>query len=166
LSVAHVGRHVDATARPLKSRDEVTPGRENDRVMRGRDSALGHELRPPPVALGAIDPNLRRGRGVRRGRNALPEAAIRPNRRRSGYAGAALTVALCVPVAGWGMSQPRYAPQEYALGAVINFNSGDYTLTHSAGLLTASGALTVGGALTASGIIELGDAADTSLSPP
>ena len=76
LSVAHVGRHVDATARPLKSRDEVTPGRENDRVMRGRDSALGHELRPPPVALGAIDPNLRRGRGVSRGLNALEPLAV------------------------------------------------------------------------------------------
>jgi len=57
---------------------------------------------------------------VRRGRNALPDPAVRPTRRRFGYAGVALTFALCLPVAGWGMSLPRYAPQEYALGAVIN----------------------------------------------
>ena len=29
-------------------------------------------------------------------------------------------IALCVLVAGWGMSLPRYAPQEFALGAVLH----------------------------------------------
>ena len=33
-----------------------------------------------------------------------------------------------------------------ASGAVINFNAGNYTLTHSAGLLTASGTITIGSA--------------------
>jgi hypothetical protein len=41
----------------------------------------------------------------------------RPNR--IGYAAMALAFSVCVPVAGWGMSLPRYAPQEYALGAVL-----------------------------------------------
>lgn len=39
----------------------------------------------------------------------------------------------------------------FATGAVVNFNNGNYTLTHSAGLLTTSGALTVGGAAIVSG---------------
>lgn len=34
-----------------------------------------------------------------------------------------------------------------ASGAVINFNNGNYTVTHSAGLLTTNGALTLGGTL-------------------
>lgn len=58
---------------------------------------------------------------VRRGRNALPATALQPTAgHRFGYAGAVLAFAMCVPVAGWGMSLPRYAPQEYALGALIN----------------------------------------------
>jgi hypothetical protein len=60
---------------------------------------------------------------VRRGRHApVPTAAPAPStsRHRFGYAGVALAFALCVPIAAWGMSLPRYAPQEYALGAVIN----------------------------------------------
>ena len=57
---------------------------------------------------------------IRRGRNAPPFADAPSTHRRFGYAGAALVFAVCVPVAGWGMSLPRYAPQEYALGAVIN----------------------------------------------
>jgi hypothetical protein len=57
---------------------------------------------------------------IRRGRNAPPVAVVPSARPRLGYAGAALVFALCVPVAGWGMSLPRYAPQEYALGAVLN----------------------------------------------
>jgi hypothetical protein len=31
-----------------------------------------------------------------------------------------LALAIGVPVAGWGMSLPHYAPQEYALAAVLN----------------------------------------------
>jgi hypothetical protein len=52
-----------------------------------------------------------------------------------------------------------------ASGGVINFNNGNYTLTHSAGVLTANGALSIGtgNALTA-GTIELGAAADTTIS--
>lgn len=52
-----------------------------------------------------------------------------------------------------------------ASGGVINWNNGNYTLTHSAGLLTANGALSIGtsNALTA-GTIELGAASDTTIS--
>tara|TARA_R110000868_G_scaffold157001_2_gene384058 strand:- start:892 stop:4092 length:3201 start_codon:yes stop_codon:yes gene_type:complete len=52
-----------------------------------------------------------------------------------------------------------------ASDAVINFNNGNYTATHSSGLLTLSGALSIGtsNALTA-GTIELGHATDTTLS--
>lgn len=50
-------------------------------------------------------------------------------------------------------------------GAVINFNNGNYTVTHSAGLLTTNGnlSLTTSGVLT-TGTIELGAASDTTLS--
>jgi hypothetical protein len=46
-----------------------------------------------------------------------------------------------------------------ASGAVLNFNNGNYTVTHSAALLTTSGALTLGGALigtsgTFSGVVQ------------
>lgn len=52
-----------------------------------------------------------------------------------------------------------------ASGAVLNFNNGNYTLTHSAGLLTASGALSIGTANAFTcGTIELGAASDTTLS--
>lgn len=56
----------------------------------------------------------------RRGGNA-PAPAVVPTTRpsRVGYAAVALAFAICVPVAGWGMSMPRFAPQEYALGAVL-----------------------------------------------
>lgn len=52
-----------------------------------------------------------------------------------------------------------------ASGAVVNYSNGDYTLTHSTGLLTASGSFSVGtsNAITA-GTIELGNASDTTLS--
>ena len=65
---------------------------------------------------------------VRRGRHA-PEPTAVPaamssastsRGTRIGYAGVAMTFALCVPITAWGMSLPGYAPQEYALGAVIN----------------------------------------------
>lgn len=56
----------------------------------------------------------------RRGRYA-PAPPEAPARRRGwlAYAPVALVFAVSVPVAAWGMSLPRYAPQEYALGAVL-----------------------------------------------
>lgn len=56
----------------------------------------------------------------RRGRHAPAPSALPSTRTRSGYAAAALALAIGVPVAGWGMSLPHYAPQEYALAAVLN----------------------------------------------
>jgi hypothetical protein len=40
------------------------------------------------------------------------------------YAPVALVFAVTVPAAGWAMSMPRYAPQEYALAAVLNPDPG------------------------------------------
>ena len=59
----------------------------------------------------------------------------------------------------------RWADLFLASGGVIDFNAGNYTLTHSAGALTANGALSIGtgNALTA-GTIELGAATDTTIS--
>lgn len=57
---------------------------------------------------------------IRPGRNALPEPPIPSTRARAGYAGVAAAFAICLVVAGWGMTLPRYAPQEYALGAVVD----------------------------------------------
>ncbi|MCB0933119.1 MAG: ABC transporter [Mycobacterium sp.] len=57
---------------------------------------------------------------IRRGRNAPPDNAIPSTRTRRGYAGVAVAFALCAVSAAWGMSLPRYAPQEYALAAVLN----------------------------------------------
>jgi hypothetical protein len=52
-----------------------------------------------------------------------------------------------------------------ASGGVINFNNGNYTLTHSAGVLTANGALSIGtGNVLTAGTIELGAATDTTIS--
>jgi hypothetical protein len=48
-------------------------------------------------------------------------------------------------------------------GAVVNFDSGNLTLTHSAGLLTVSGGLTVSGTTTLNGALILGDAAADTL---
>lgn len=56
----------------------------------------------------------------RRGRNAVAPSPTRSTRTRAGYAAVALALAVSVPVAGWGMSLPQYAPQEYALAVVIN----------------------------------------------
>lgn len=59
---------------------------------------------------------------TRRGRypaKPVPATATRP-RRRWAYAAAAVLLAVCIPVAGFGMAQPKYAPQEYGLGAVLN----------------------------------------------
>lgn len=45
-----------------------------------------------------------------------------PTRRHSwlAYAPVAVLFAVTVPVTTWGMGMPRYAPQEYALGAVLS----------------------------------------------
>lgn len=52
-----------------------------------------------------------------------------------------------------------------ASGGVINFNNGNYTITHTAGLLTTNGALSIGtGNVFTCGTIELGAASDTTLS--
>lgn len=57
---------------------------------------------------------------LRRGKYA-PVLAPASHRRRSwpAYMPVAAAVALALPVTAWGMGQPRYAPQEYALGAVL-----------------------------------------------
>ncbi len=57
---------------------------------------------------------------IRPGRHALPVARVPTTRRRGGYAGVAAVFAVCLVVGGWGMSLPRYAPQEYALDAVLD----------------------------------------------
>ena len=57
---------------------------------------------------------------IRPGRNAQPVPTVPTTRYRGGYRAAAAAIALCVLVAGWGMSLPRYAPQEFALGAVLH----------------------------------------------
>lgn len=46
-----------------------------------------------------------------------------------------------------GVSGTAWADVFLASGGVLNWNAGNYTVTHAAGLLTASGALTVNGAL-------------------
>lgn len=56
----------------------------------------------------------------RRGKYASPPLPTTPARRsRLAYAPVALLFAVALPVTAWGMGQPRYAPQEYALGAVL-----------------------------------------------
>jgi hypothetical protein len=67
--------------------------------------------------------------------------------------------------AALGASGTAFADLFLASGGVINFNAGNYTLTHSAGLLTANGALSLGtsNAFTC-GTIELGAASDTTVS--
>ncbi len=61
---------------------------------------------------------------TRRGRHAPPPApaavTVRPaGRSRNVYAAVALAIAIGIPVTAWGMSLPAFAPQEYALGAVL-----------------------------------------------
>lgn len=66
------------------------------------------------VPVDALAPATRRGRFAP---PASPASAIRPGRKR--YAVVALVLAVSIPSAAWAMSLPRYAPQEYALGAVL-----------------------------------------------
>ncbi|OBJ96807.1 ABC transporter [Mycolicibacterium conceptionense] len=58
---------------------------------------------------------------TRRGRYA-PEQTAEPVKSRSAapYIAVAATVAVGIPVTMLGMAQPKYAPQEYGLGAVLN----------------------------------------------
>ncbi len=69
------------------------------------------------VPDGISEPATRRGRYA----PAQPDADQQPPRRRSwlAYAPVAVAFAVAVPVTAWGMGQPKYAPQEYALGAVL-----------------------------------------------
>nr|WP_235683543.1 ABC transporter [Mycolicibacterium fluoranthenivorans] len=65
-------------------------------------------------------PEGRLAEPTRRGRHAPPTAAAAPHRSRVGYVAVAMLAAVAVPVAGWGMMSPHYAPQEYALGTVLS----------------------------------------------
>ena len=56
----------------------------------------------------------------RRGKYAAAAAdTVAPRRGWPAYAPVALVFAVTVPAAGWAMNQPHYAPQEYALAAVL-----------------------------------------------
>lgn len=68
----------------------------------------------------------------------------------SGYTHDAAILPSANDAAAVGASGTAWSDLFLASGAVINFNAGNYTLTHSAGALTASGTLTVSGAVTAS----------------
>ncbi|MGV1006251.1 MAG: ArnT family glycosyltransferase [Candidatus Nanopelagicales bacterium] len=57
---------------------------------------------------------------VRPGRHAPVPSADRSTSTRGGYVAAAGAFAVCLVAGGWGMTQPKYAPQEYALEAVID----------------------------------------------
>ncbi|MDF3339310.1 ABC transporter [Mycolicibacterium septicum] len=59
---------------------------------------------------------------TRRGRYAPPAPTAEPVKSRSvaPYVAVAATVAIGIPVTMLGMAQPKYAPQEYGLGAVLN----------------------------------------------
>ena len=62
-------------------------------------------------------------RPKRRGRYAPPQPDPEParlRRRWAPYLPAAAAFAICIPVTAWGMGKPHYAPQEYALGAVLS----------------------------------------------
>lgn len=67
-------------------------------------------------------PDGRLRAAVRRGNYALSPQPVTPvpAGRRWVYVAAVLVFAVCVPVAGFGMAQPKYAPQEYGLGAILN----------------------------------------------
>ena len=78
------------------------------------------------VQDGAFVPATRRGRYA----PAQQNSALDPMRRRSSlsYLGVAAGFAVAIPVAGWGMSQPKNAPQEYALAAVLAPDPDDVTV--------------------------------------
>jgi hypothetical protein len=55
----------------------------------------------------------------RRGRYAPPIAPVIPTKRWAQYVAVAVAFAVALPVAVWGMGQREYAPQEFALRAVV-----------------------------------------------
>lgn len=57
---------------------------------------------------------------VRPGRHAPAPSPVSTTRTRGGYRAAACAFAVCLVIAGWGMTLPKYAPQEYALEALID----------------------------------------------
>lgn len=67
--------------------------------------------------------------------------------------------------AALGSATVSWADLFLATGGVVNFANGNYTLTHSSGVLTASGAFSVGvsNAIT-TGTLEVGNATDTTIS--
>lgn len=67
------------------------------------------------VPDGRLVPAKRQGRYA----PAQAEPPGRVRRPLATYAPVAVAFALAVPVTAWGMGQPKYAPQEYALGAVL-----------------------------------------------
>lgn len=56
---------------------------------------------------------------TRRGNYAVPEADPPQRPRRWAYLVPVLILAVCAPVAGFGMSSQKFAPQEYGLGALF-----------------------------------------------
>ncbi|WP_299566114.1 ABC transporter [uncultured Mycolicibacterium sp.] len=56
---------------------------------------------------------------ARPGRYAPPAPAVPPRAPRWVYAAAALLLAAGLPVTTWGMTLPKYAPQEYALRSIV-----------------------------------------------
>jgi len=56
---------------------------------------------------------------TRRGNYAVPESDPPQRPRRWAYVAPVLILAVCAPVAGFGMSSQKYAPQEYGLGALF-----------------------------------------------
>lgn len=83
----------------------------------------------------------------------------------SGYTYDAAVLPSANDAAALGASGTAWADLFLASGGVINFNAGNATITHSAGLLTFNTAISIGtsNALTA-GTIELGAASDTTIS--
>ncbi|MCP9274081.1 ArnT family glycosyltransferase [Mycolicibacterium arenosum] len=67
------------------------------------------------VPDGVLIPATRRGRYA----PPQPDPGQEPRRRSVVYPLVAALFAVAVPVTAWAMGQPRYAPQEYALGAVL-----------------------------------------------
>lgn len=67
------------------------------------------------VPDGQLVPSKRRGRYA----PARVEQPVTVRRSLATYVPVAVAFALAVPITAWGMGQPKYAPQEYALGAVL-----------------------------------------------
>ncbi|WP_006245120.1 hypothetical protein [Mycolicibacterium tusciae] len=67
------------------------------------------------VPDGALAPAKRPGKYA-----PIPPVGPQPQRRSwAAYVPVATVFAVAIPVTAWGMGQPKYAPQEYALGAVL-----------------------------------------------